>query len=124
LCPTQAAAEISHWDVMVRISYENIEESYNDVKKSVCGRKACSVMILVASEVDAMASARMLTQQLRSDNIAYTLRPVSNRHHLVLNRDSFITEDINTIFMINCGAVSLAWFDLQRETFTDETTVD
>ena len=94
------------------------------MKKSVCGRKACSVMILVASEVDAMASARMLTQQLRSDNIAYTLRPVSNRHHLVLNRDSFITEDINTIFMINCGAVSLAWFDLQRETFTDETTVD
>jgi hypothetical protein len=90
---------------MVRVSYGDIESSYDDIKKSACGRKACSVMILVASEVDAMASARMLTQQLRSDNVTYTLRPVSDFSQVQLNRDSFVTEQIKTIFMINCGAV-------------------
>ena len=98
---------------MVRVSYGDIESSYDDIKKSACGRKACSVMILVASEVDAMASARMLTQQLRSDNVTYTLRPVSDFSQVQLNRDSFVTEQIKTIFMINCGAVCtscILWF--------------
>jgi cell division control protein 45 len=104
---------------MVRVSYGDIDGSYQDIKNSACGRNACSVMILVASEVDAMASARMLTQQLRSDNIAYTLRPVANFSQVQLNRDSFITEQIKTVFMINCGAA----FNIPKlfglETFAD-----
>ena len=71
---------------MVRTSYADIESSYEGVKRSACGRKACSVMILVASEVDAMAAARMLAQQLRADNITYTLRPVANFSQVLLNR--------------------------------------
>lgn len=52
-----------------------------------------------------MASCKMLTQLLRSDNIAYTLRPVLNFDEVIHNFHSFITEDIKSIFMINCGAV-------------------
>eukprot|EP00606_Chrysophyceae_sp_TOSAG23-5_P001057 GSChrysophyteH2.ASY1.ANO1.524.1 assembled CDS len=89
---------------MVRTSYADIESSYENVKRSACGRKACSVMILVASEVDAMAAARMLAQQLRADNITYTLRPVANFSQVLLNRQAFLTEQIKTLFMINCGA--------------------
>ena len=36
---------------MVRISYDDINESYRKIKESACGRQACSVMILVACEV-------------------------------------------------------------------------
>ncbi len=91
--------------IMVRISYNDIETAYTEVKKFACGRKACSVMILVGSEVDAMSSARMLTHQLRTDNIAYTLRPVSNFAQILLYRESCVTEQISSIFLINCGAV-------------------
>ena len=79
---------------MVRVSYSDINSSYEEVKKLACGRKACSVMLLVAAEVDAMASARMLTQQLRADNIAYTLRCVTNFQHVLFNRKHYLTEQI------------------------------
>lgn len=54
-----------------------------------------------------MASCRMLTQLLRIDNIAYALRPVSNFEQVAKNYQSFVTPEIKTIIMINCGAVSL-----------------
>ena len=122
---------------MVRLSYLDIANSYQEVKQAACGRQACSVMILVAYEVscqfgnfhshqtqrldifsfdflfslfvqvDAMASCKMLTQLLRSDNIAYTIRPVLNVDEVIHTFQSFLTEDIKSIFMVNCGAVGL-----------------
>lgn len=57
-----------------------------------------------------MASCKMLTQLLRSDNIAYTIRPVLNFDEVVHTYQSFMTDDIKSIFMLNCGAVStLMW---------------
>lgn len=91
---------------MVRFNYTNIADSYLEVKQAACGRQACSVMIMVAHEVDAMSSCKMLTQLLRSDNIAYTIRPVLNFDEVIHNYQSFMTDDIKSIFMINCGAVS------------------
>lgn len=90
---------------MVRLAYTSIADSYLEVKQAACGRQACSVMIMVAHEVDAMSSCKMLTQLLRSDNIAYTIRPVLNLEDVVHNFESFMTTDIKSIFMINCGAV-------------------
>jgi hypothetical protein len=91
---------------MVRKAYSDIEETYHQIKRTACGRQACSVMIMVANEVDAMAASRMLTQLLRADNIAYTIRPVSNINHVKQCYASCMTSDIKTIFMMNCGAVS------------------
>ena len=54
-----------------------------------------------------MASCRMLTQLLRIDNIAYALRPVSNFDQVVENYEAFMTSEIKTVILINCGAVSL-----------------
>lgn len=91
---------------MVRLSYQgDIEEIYAQIQKDAAGRTSCSVVILIANDVDAMASCRMLTQLLRIDNIAYALRPVSNFSHLMQNYKSFVTPEIKTVIMINCGAV-------------------
>ena len=81
---------------MVRVSYDDLSV-YDSIKERAIGRKACSVMILVSTEVDAMASARMLTQLLRQDNIAYTLRPVANYTQVEKNRNAYVTSDIKTI---------------------------
>jgi hypothetical protein len=47
---------------MVRLTYTEVVNVYYEVKRAACGRTACSVMIMVAYEVDAMASCKMLTQ--------------------------------------------------------------
>ena len=36
---------------MVLKEYDNMEEVYEEVKRAACGRQACSVMLLVATEV-------------------------------------------------------------------------
>jgi CDC45-like protein len=47
----------------------------------------------------------MLTQLLRADNIAYTIKPVSNFSQVVQNYRNYVTPEIKTVIMINCGAV-------------------
>ncbi len=89
---------------MVRLSYQDIDETYEQIKRSACGRQACSVMVLVANEVDAMAATRMLTQLLRIDNIAYVVRPVTNFSQVLQNYRNYVTPEIKTIILINCGA--------------------
>lgn len=83
---------------------------YNDIKQAACGRQACSVMIIVANEVDAMASTKILTQLLRADNVAYKIRPVANFSHVKESVEEFSAMDIKTVFLINCGAVMNIFF--------------
>jgi hypothetical protein len=90
---------------MVFLSYEELPDEYETkIKIQASGRLACSVMIICANEVDAMSSTRMLTQHLRDDNIAYTVRPVSNFDQIKQHYKQK-TDSIKIIFMINCGAV-------------------
>lgn len=37
---------------MVRVNYEAFEEHYASIRQAACGRQACSVLILVALEVN------------------------------------------------------------------------
>lgn len=90
---------------MVKRSYQDIGASYKAIRRHACNQTAQSVIILVATEVDAMAAARMLTQLLRSDNIVYSMQPVSNKQHIEQEIAKFAST-IKTVFMINCGAVS------------------
>ena len=93
---------------MVRLAYENqvkTEEVFDLVKQSAYGHQACTVMILVAHEVDAMSACKMLTRMLMFDNVAYTVRSVANEAQI---RESLKAigdgESIKTVFMVNCGA--------------------
>ena len=61
---------------------------------------------MILSQVDAMASARMLTQLLRSDNIAHQIQGVANFMQIQQVFETSRTADIKTIIMLNCGAVS------------------
>eukprot|EP01038_Epipyxis_sp_PR26KG_P005061 gene5061-7065_t len=101
---------------MVRRKFSEIDQSYNDIKQQSCGRQACTVMIFVAYEPDAMASTRMLTQLLRNDNIAYSIRPIINLEDMQHTYRSYLTQDIKTIILVNCGAIYNIpkLFDLDR----------
>jgi hypothetical protein len=57
-----------------------------------------------------MASCKMLTHLLRSDNIAYTIRPVLSIDDALQAFHTFKTDDIKSFFLINCGAVSIFSF--------------
>lgn len=46
---------------MVRLSYADIEDSYEEIKQSACGRQACSVLIMVAYEVIFLYDAEYVT---------------------------------------------------------------
>jgi hypothetical protein len=48
-----------------------------------------------------------MTKLFRSDNITYKIRPVANFSHIQETVAEFTDMDIKTVFMINCGAVSL-----------------
>eukprot|EP01035_Chromulina_nebulosa_P018949 gene18949-24757_t len=89
----------------MRVSYQDIDEAYEDIVRVSSGRQACSVMIMVANEVDAMASTRMLAQLFRSDNIAYVIRPVSNITQVKQVFDFCLTSDIKIVILMNCGAI-------------------
>ena len=89
--------------MIFRIEY--MHTVYEEVRQAACGRQACSVMIIVANEVDAMASAKILTHVLRSDNVAYKIRPVANFSHVLESAREFSSMDIKTVFLINCGSV-------------------
>lgn len=86
---------------MVLVSFGELNDIYSEIKSSSTGRLSCSIMIFVVHEIDAMASTRMLTQLLRSDNLAYTLVPISD---VSVIRHITISADIKTVFLINCGA--------------------
>jgi hypothetical protein len=53
-----------------------------------------------------MAAARMFTQILRSDNVAYKIRPVANFTHICQCVKEFTSMEIKSVVMINCGAVT------------------
>ena len=93
---------------MVLLSFQDrdgVRELYQNVIKASCTSQACSVAILVAHEVDAMASCRILTTLLKRDNITYSLRPVANYSQVHDCLCEIAMSDIKTIFFINCGAV-------------------
>lgn len=62
--------------------------------------------VCVCRQVDAIASARILTKLFRSDNITYKIRPVANFSHIQETVAEFTEMDLKSVFMINCGAVS------------------
>ena len=86
----------------MRVIYSGLNEIYDGVRAAACARQTCAVLVIVAYEVDAIASTKMLTQMLRNDNVAYTLIPVSDPSQL---DKVTISSDIKCVFMINCGAV-------------------
>lgn len=70
------------------------------------GDSSSCALCVRCRQVDAIASARILTKLFRSDNITYKIRPVANFSHIQETVAEFTEMDIKSVFMINCGAVS------------------
>lgn len=87
------------------VTYNQIDFVYRQILESACGGRVIPVVILVANEVDAMAAAKVLTHVLRSDNIPYKLCPVANFEHITKTVEEFISMEIKSVVLINCGAI-------------------
>lgn len=68
---------------------------------------ACTVLILVAADVDGLCACRILTHMLRADHVAYSLVPVSGYSHAsaLLRALGESNNDIRSVVLINCGAI-------------------
>jgi len=73
--------------------------------------------------VDAIAATKMITQMLRADSIAYIVRPVANYDEMKLEVEKNLTSDtdIKSVFLINCGAVSVNIFFIFLSTITNSS---
>jgi hypothetical protein len=90
---------------MVRVHYNDFDEQYQFIQESACGRQACTVLILVAFDIDAMAATKMITQLLRADHITYSICAVLNFDEVKAALKKHLTNDIKSVIMMNCGAV-------------------
>lgn len=65
------------------------------------------MLVLVAADVDGLCACRILTHMLRTDNVAYSLVPVSGYSHAsaLLRALSESNNDIRSVVLINCGAI-------------------
>jgi hypothetical protein len=94
----------------MRVHFNSFDEQYQYILAEACGRQACSVLILVAFDVDGMAATRMLTQLFRSDHITYMIRPVVNFDEVKSAIKTSMTKDIKSVIMVNCGSVRITVF--------------
>lgn len=89
----------------MRVSYEQIYESYEEIKQLCCDRSqgSGSVLLLPSHEVDAAATAKVLQLLFRGDGINHTICPVNSITALLetyKNRSS----NVRVLILINCGA--------------------
>ncbi|KAJ8608502.1 hypothetical protein CTAYLR_005754 [Chrysophaeum taylorii] len=87
------------------IGRDKFDSVYAMVKEAAaeCAGTACSVLIFVAPDCDAVCACRILTFLLRGDNVQYKVHPVSG-YGDVDEASAGLAEDVRTIVMLNCGA--------------------
>jgi cell division control protein 45 len=86
--------ELDHW----HLGYEQI---VNDCR---AGEETGTVLLLCNTDVDAMASARILSYMLRSDGIHYQLLPCSNYSSLHKHLSTAPMDDVKAVVLLNFGA--------------------
>ncbi|CAM9217747.1 unnamed protein product [Sphacelaria rigidula] len=77
------------------------------VQDAAKARGACTVMVFVAPNCDAMCACRILSYMLRADAVSYKIKPVSGYGDIAAANEDLIrgNEDIRSVVMINCGAI-------------------
>ncbi|KAH8057912.1 hypothetical protein JL722_6454 [Aureococcus anophagefferens] len=87
------------------IGRERFEEVYNTIKQSACAGGACTVLILVAPDCDAVCGCHILTRLLRDDNVPFKVTPVAGYGDVAAATvdvaDAF--SEIRSVVMLNCG---------------------
>ena len=67
----------------------------------------CTVLVLAAADVDALAACKILTYLLRNDHIAYQIKPVFGYGDVASAAAQLASEssEIRNVVMLNCGAI-------------------
>ncbi|CBJ26130.1 conserved unknown protein [Ectocarpus siliculosus] len=77
------------------------------VQDAAKARGACTVLVFVAPNCDAMCACRILSYMLRADAVSYKIKPVAGYGDISAANEELIkgNEDIRSVVMINCGAI-------------------
>jgi len=84
------------------------DAAYNQILQGAAEAEgACSVLIFVACDCDAMCCCRIFTSMMRSDNVSYKVKPVMGYAEIQQAGESLIqgNMELRSIVMINCGGV-------------------
>ncbi|CAM9308546.1 unnamed protein product, partial [Hapterophycus canaliculatus] len=77
------------------------------VQDAAKARGACTVLVFVAPNCDAMCACRIFSYMLRADAVAYKIKPVAGYGDIAAANEDLIkgNDDIRSVVMINCGAI-------------------
>uniref|UniRef100_A0AAV1UM09 Cell division control protein 45 n=1 Tax=Peronospora matthiolae TaxID=2874970 RepID=A0AAV1UM09_9STRA len=94
---------------------EEFHAAYTQIKHdAVQSNGQCSVLLLVALDVDALCAAEILTRLLRADLVSYALLAVRGYEDVLLARETRICSAdgvrrgdgaLRSVIMLNCGAI-------------------
>ncbi|CAM9438816.1 unnamed protein product [Ascophyllum nodosum] len=77
------------------------------VQDAAKARGACTVIIFVAPNCDAMCACRILSYMLRADAVSYKIKPVAGYGDIAAANEELLkgNSDLRSVVMINCGAI-------------------
>ncbi|DBA01874.1 TPA: hypothetical protein N0F65_006022 [Lagenidium giganteum] len=92
---------------------EEFHAAYGQIKHDGIQTGGCSVLILVAMDVDALCACEIVTSLLKADFLSYTMLAVKGyedlkriRYERIRGPDGSIhNDDLRSVILINCGAI-------------------
>lgn len=92
---------------------EEFHAAYGQIKHDGIKSGGCSVLILVALDVDALCACEILTSLFKTDFLSYTLLAVRGYDDILRIREARIRDEqgnvkaseLRSVVMINCGAI-------------------
>ncbi|UIZ25526.1 hypothetical protein KXD40_006437 [Peronospora effusa] len=94
---------------------EEFHAAYGQIKyDALHSGGSCSILVLVALDVDALCAAEILTRLLRADMLSYSLLAVRGYEDVLQARETRIRSadgalrdngELRSVIMLNCGAI-------------------
>ncbi|KAJ1463001.1 CDC45 family [Pelagophyceae sp. CCMP2097] len=85
------------------IDRERFDDVYEAIKEKAVEGGACSVLILVAPDCDALCACQIITSMLKNDNVTFKVQPVGGYTEVAEVGES-LSETVRSVVMLNCGA--------------------
>ncbi|GAA5998555.1 DNA replication initiation factor CDC45 [Rhodotorula paludigena] len=78
--------------------------AYREILSRARGSPACTTYLFVAPDVDGLCAARLLSQLLKTDDVAHQTIPVGSWMQLAQEAEQLRDEDVRNLILINLGA--------------------
>ena len=98
------------------IPIDNIKQVYKHILEQAleCDGLGCTIQIFVSNDVDSIASLRIITSLLKSDEVQFVVIPVFSKMHIISElRKLSDSKYLRSLMFINCGGdldMSAQWF--------------